>query len=828
MRWGPPERDLGARRLPLPGQTPRLRAPNHSPPRLSLPLRHPSAYRHLLQLAAGTQSLILCRLLHSHMVRAGYKPGLFTHNILLNAYCRCCDMATAHQLFDRMPLRDAVSWNILSAGFSRAGYSGAALGVFREARSAVALLDRFSYVGALSACADLGYVKVGRAVHGMVVVNGLARRAFITNSLIDFYSNFGVINKVRLVFDGAEELDEVSWNSLLTAYVRIGWPEVAANILVWMHRSGVKLNSFALSAILKACTDMKDSQDSEDVRRMLHGCVTKVGLDLDLFVGSAMLDVYAKNGGLEEAIKVFECIPNPSVVVFNAMIAGFSRLGTESCGKYRVEALRLFRKMLRRHIKPSKFTFKSVLEACISLGALKCGRQIHAHVIMNNLQNDDFIGSALVTLYSTSHLMIESFRCFEMTSKQEIFTWDCMISAYTYNDHFEKALSLFKELLYLSKEPHQFTLSCVINACSNSGMLRVGEQIHGCSMKLGYDKFTVCGNSIVEMYTKLGELDASIKTFQDLGSLDSFSWSAMISSYGIHGNAGDALMLFEKMKECRVMPNASSFLAVLTACCHGGLLDEGFRYYESMSMEYGLSPNSRHCACLVDLLGRAGRIVDAEDFISKSGYATDPLLWRVIMRACLFYGETEQGIRVGERLMMMEPFSSSSYILLYNMYLDAGKVSLAMRTRGLMRERGVNKETGMSWIEIGASVYSFMSNNSQQPHMDIIYGKLEEIMIHIRQKMGDAGLKILKLEYQSEMWKKSLVNSHGELLALAFGLCKLPKSVPIRVMKNQRVCGDCHTTMKLFSELERRDIVVRDPVRFHHFSWGSCTCGDYW
>lgn len=244
-------------------------------------------------------------------------------------------------------------------------------------------------------------------------------------------------------------------------------------------------------------------------------------------------------------------------------------------------------------------------------------------------------------------------------------------------------------------------------------------------------------------------------------------------------------------------------------------------------MEYGLTPNSRHCACLVDLLGRAGRIVDAELFVSKSGYATDPLLWHVIMRACMFYGETEQGIPVGERLMMMEPLSSTSYILLYNMYLDAGKVSLAMRTRGLMRERGVNRETGMSWIEIGASIYSFMSNNSQHPHMDIIYGKLEEIMIHIRQKMGDAGLKILK-EYQSEMWKKSLVNSHGELLALAFGMCKLPKSVPIRVMKNQRVCGDCHTTLKLFSELERRDIVVRDPVRFHHFSWGSCTCGDYW
>lgn len=446
--------------------------------------------------------------------------------------------------------------------------------MFREARSAGVGLDRFSYAGALSASGECGDVRSGRMVHGMVVVSGLSRRAFLTNSLMDMYSKCGMIDEVRLVFDHAEELDEVSWNSLLSAYVSVGWPEVAVNILVWMHRSGVKLNSFALGSILKACSGMRDS---DDVRRMMHGCVTKVGLDLDLFVGSAMLDMYAKNGGLEEAIKIFECIPNPSVVVFNAMIAGFSRLGTKSSGKDRFKALRLFREMLRRQMKPSKFTFKSVLEACMSVRAFRCGRQIHAHVIINNLQDDEFIGSALISLYSTSNLTMESLSCFQMTPKQEIFTWTSMISAFTQNEQYEMALSLFKELLGLRRKLDQVIISSVITACSRMGMLRIGEQIHGYATKLGHDKFTVCCNSLIDMYTKTGDVGASIRMFQDIGSLDVFSWSAMISSYAIHGNAGDALVLFEKMKECRAVPDHATFLAVLTACSHGGLVDEGFR-----------------------------------------------------------------------------------------------------------------------------------------------------------------------------------------------------------------------------------------------------------
>lgn len=475
-----------------------------------------------------------------------------------------------------MPRRDAVSWNTLIAGYSGLGSPRLALDAFRSARASGDGVDRFTFAAALASCAREGNWRNGRVVHGLAVVSGLARTAFLTNSVIDMYAKCGMIDEVRLLFDRAEERDEASWNLLLSAYVRMGWPEVAVNVLVWMHRSGVKLDSFALGGILKGCSELGDS---EDVRRMLHGCVVKVGLDLDVFVGSAMVDMYAKNGGLEEAIKVFDCIPNQNVVVYNAMIAGFARLGNDPCPEIRIEAVMLFSNMLKKRIKPSKFTFKSVLEVCNLTNAVRCGRQIHAHVILSGLQADEFIASVLINLYSKARSVNDSLRCFDMTLKEDVFIWTSMITAFVQNEHFEKALYLFRELLYTRKETDQFTISSVMSACAALSVPTTCKQIHCHAVKTGLDQFTVSGNSQIAMYRNIGDLKASKLTFEQISCLDTFSWSAMILSYAVHGYESKALELFEKMKNLGVMMNEIASLAVLIACSQQGLADEGLRYF---------------------------------------------------------------------------------------------------------------------------------------------------------------------------------------------------------------------------------------------------------
>uniref|UniRef100_A0A0E0D9C5 Myb-like domain-containing protein n=1 Tax=Oryza meridionalis TaxID=40149 RepID=A0A0E0D9C5_9ORYZ len=739
------------------------------------------------------------------MLRAAYRPGLFLRNNLLALYCRCGDMRHARLLFDGMPRRDAVSWNTLIAGYSGLGSHRLALDAFRGARASGDGADRFTFAAALASCARAGDWRNGRVVHGLAVVSGLARTAFLTNSVIDMYAKCGMIDEVRLVFDRAEERDEASWNLLLSAYVRMGWPEVAVNVLVWMHRSGVKLDSFALGGILKACSELGDS---EDVRRMLHGCVVKVGLDLDVFVGSAMVDMYAKNGGLEEAIKVFDCIPNQNVVVYNAMIAGFARLGNDPCPEIRIEAVTLFSNMLKKRIKPSKFTFKSVLEVCNLTNAVRCGRQIHAHVILSGLQGDEFIASVLINLYSKARSVNDSLRCFDMTLKEDVFIWTSMITAFVQNEHFEKALYLFRELLYTRKGTDQFTISSVMSACAALSVPTTCKQIHCHAVKTGLDQFTVSGNSQIAMYRNIGDLKASKQTFEQISCLDTFSWSAMILSYAIHGYENKALELFEKMKNLGVMMNDIASLAVLIACSHQGLADEGLRYYENTIPDDGFSLDVKFKACMVDLLGRVGKIADAEDFIMNSGSENDPILWHALLRACRVHGDKERCTKIGEKLMELEPFSASSYVMLYNLYMDAGKMSLAMRTRGLMRERGITNEAGISWTDFGGSIHNFIDGDNSCSH-NTIHTTLEELLVRVKQKTQHGGTNIWELEFQSRKLSESSISRHGELLAVAFGLTTLPSVAPVRVMKNQRISWESHETLKLLSEGENREITGR-------------------
>ncbi|ONK58687.1 uncharacterized protein A4U43_C09F15630 [Asparagus officinalis] len=384
-----------------------------------------------------------------------------------------------------------------------------------------------------------------------------------------------------------------------------------------------------------------------------------------------------------------------------------------------------------------------------------------------------------------------------------------MISGCVSNEQHERALSLFCELLAIGRRPDLFTICSVMSACANLAMKRSGEQIHGFSIKAGFNTRTAYGNVQIFMYARSGDIDAAGRTFEEAEDRDVVSWSAMISSHAQHGCARDALRLFKEMDECGVAPNHVTFLGVLTACSHGGLVDEGLRYFKSMQRDYGINPNVKHSACIVDLLGRAGRLGEAEEFLLDSGFSNDPVLWRALHGSCRIHRDTDRGTRVAERIIELEPSASSSYVLLYNMHLESGEKQLAMRVRDLMKEKGVKKEPGLSWIEIGASVHSFVAGDKSHPQSNVIYSKLHEMMMKIEKKV-------------------SLENCHSEKLAVALGMICLPAMAPIRVMKNLRICGDCHETMKLFSETEEKEIVVRDAIRFHHFRGGSCSCGDYW
>ncbi|XP_047056072.1 pentatricopeptide repeat-containing protein At3g13880-like [Lolium rigidum] len=761
---------------------------------------------------------------HAHIARAHPSPSLFLRNTLLAAYCRLGPLP-ARRLLDEMPRVNAVSFNLLIDAYSRAGQPDASLSTFKRARHAAGVkADRFTYTAALTACSRAERVREGKAVHALAVLEGLAGGVFVSNSLLSMYARCGDMCGARRAFDAAQERDDVSWNSLVSGYVRAGARDEMLEVFALMRRCGMGLNSFALGSVIKCCSGSGDSVMG--IAAAVHGCVVKAGLDSDVFLLSAMVDMYAKRGALAEAVALFKSVPDPNVVVFNAMIAGLCR-DEAAVGKGVLrEALSLYSEVQSRGTEPTEFTFPSIIRACNLAGDLEFGKQIHGQVLKHCFQGDDFVGSALIDLYLNSGCVEDGFRCFRSVLKQDVVTWTAMISGCVQNELFVRALTLFHELLGAGLKPDPFTISSVMNACASLAVARTGEQIQCFATKSGFGRFTALGNSCIHMYARSGDVDAAIRRFQEMELHDVVSWSAIISSHAQHGCAREALQFFNEMVDAKVVPNEITFLAVLTACSHGGLVDEGLRYYEIMKKEYGLSPTTEHCTCVVDLLGRAGRLADAEAFVRDSIFHDEPIIWRSLLASCRIHRDMERGQLVADRIMELEPASSASYVNLYNMYLDAGDLSLASKIRDLMKERGVKKEPGLSWIELKSGVHSFVAGDKSHPESNAVYTKLAEMLSKIDKLTTNDTISIVSDEITGK--EQNWMNCHSEKLAVALGMIHLPQSAPIRVMKNLRVCRDCHLTMKLISKSESREIILRDAIRFHHFRDGSCSCGDYW
>ncbi|KAL5226579.1 hypothetical protein ABZP36_014844 [Zizania latifolia] len=540
------------------------------------------------------------------------------------------------------------------------------------------------------------------------------------------------------------------------------------------------LHSFALGSVIKCCPGHGDG--AIDIAEAVHGCVIKAGLEPNVFLVSAMIDMYAKKGALTEAVALFRSVQEPNVVVFNTMIAGFCRTETAVGKEVASAALTLYSEVQSRGMQPTEFTFSSVLRACNITGYFEFGKQIHSQVLKHSFQGDDFIRSALIDLYFNSGSMEDGFRCFRSSPKHDIVIWTAVISGCVQNELFEKALSLFHESLGAGLKPDLIAISSAMNAC----VLTTHSQ-----STQNQEKIKISHRSLI-----------------------------LVSGHAQHGCARDALHFFSEMVDAKVVPNEITFLGVLTACSHGGLVDEGLRYYEIMTKEYGLSPTIRHCTRVVDLLGRAGRLADAEAFINNSIFRVDPVVWRSLLASCRIHGDLERGQLVADWIMELEPTSSASYVILYNMYLDAGELSLTSKTRDLMKQRCVKKEPGLSWIELKCGVHSFVAGDKSHPESNAIYTKLADMPSKI-EKLTITNTDISRRE-------QNFMNCHSEKLAVALGMLNLPQSAPIRVMKNLRVCRDCHLTMKLLSKSENREIILRDPIRFHHFRDGSCSCADYW
>ncbi|CAL5067078.1 unnamed protein product [Urochloa decumbens] len=484
----------------------------------------------------------------------------------------------------------------------------------------------------------------------------------------------------------------------------------------------------------------------------------------------------------------------------------------------------------RRLAPPDTHTYPPLLQACARLLSLRDGERIHAEAAKNGLATLVFVKNSLVHLYGTCGLFESAHRVFDEIPLRErnLVSWNSMLNGFAANGRPNEVLTVFREMMDVDFAPDGFTMVSVLTACAEIGALALGRRVHAYLAKIGLVGNSHVGNALIDLYAKCGSVDDARRFFEEMGTEQTVvSWTSLIVGLAVNGFGKQALELFGVMERKKLVPTEITMVGVLYACSHCGLVDDGFMYFDRMKEEYGITPRIEHLGCMVDLLGRAGKVEEAYDYIVNMPLEPNAVVWRTLLGACAMHKKLELGEAAWARLVELDPGHSGDYVLLSNLYAAVGRWADVHVLRKTMAKDGVRKNPGRSLVELRNSVYEFVMGDRSHPESEQIYKMLAEIAERLRHEGYIPRTSNVLADIEEEE-KETALNYHSERLAIAFALLKSLPGTPIRIVKNLRVCGDCHTVTKLISKIYDREIIVRDRSRFHHFKSGSCSCKDYW
>ncbi|CAL5415651.1 unnamed protein product [Camellia sinensis] len=586
-----------------------------------------------------------------------------------------------------------------------------------------------------------------------------------------------------------------------------------------------KLSHFHTKSKTHIVQQLQDSKYSVSLTST-HTHVQKFGFLNDTFTINHLINGYIRVRKIEEAHQLFDEMPEPNVVSWTSLMAGYIGMGQPKI------ALLLFGSMALSLVLPNAFTFATVVNACSILSDLETGKRVHAWVEIFGFQSNLVVCSSLIDMYGKSNDVDEARRVFDLMGYRNIVSWTSMVTSYAQNAQGHDALELFREFNSSTLDrPNHFMLASVINACAGLGRLVTGKVSHGVVIRGGHDSNDVVATALVDMYAKCGCLDYSNKVFHKIQNPSVIPYTSMIVGAAKHGLAKLSLELFQEMTKKRVSPNDVTFIGVLHACSHSGLVDEGLEYLHSMYHKHAVVPNTKHYTCVVDMLGRAGRLDEAYKIAKSIQVKPDEggLLWGTLLSTSRLHGMVDIAFEASKWLIESNQQVAAAYVTMSNTYALAGKWDNVHSIRSEMKRVGVSKEPGCSWVEIKDHTYIFYSGDvSSCPRGGEVVSLLRELEKRMKERGyvgGSVGLVFVEVEEET---KEEMVGLHSERLALGFVLLSMPKGVTIRVMKNLRMCCDCHEAFKLISEIVERDFVVRDVNRFHHFKDGSCSCRNFW
>ncbi|KAK9293231.1 hypothetical protein L1049_021221 [Liquidambar formosana] len=638
---------------------------------------------------------------------------------------------------------------------------------------------------------------------------GFDSDVYVQNTLINMYAVCGNISNARKLFDESPVLDSVSWNSILAGYVQIGDVEEAKLIFDRMPERNV-------------------------------------------IASNSMIVLFGRMGHVIEACRLFNEMPEKGMVSWSALISCYEQ------NEMYDEALVAFVQMNANGIMVDEVVVVSVLSACARFSIVKMGKLIHGLVVRIGIDSYVNLHNALIHMYSSCGEIIAAQRLFnagylldqiswnsmisgylkcgsveiaralfDSMPVKDIVSWSAMISGYAQHDQFSETLSLFQEMQLEGIRPDETTLVSIISACTRLAALDQGKWVHVYIRKNGLKVNSILGTTLIDMYMKCGCVDNAFEVFNGMEEKGVSSWNSLVIGLAVNGLVERSLDMFSEMKKCGVVPNEITFMGVLGACRHMGLVDDGRRHFDSMINEHKREPNVKHYGCMVDLLGRAGLLKEAEELIENMPMAPDVATWGALLGACKKHGNNEMGERVGRKLIELQPDHDGFHVLLSNIYASKGNWDDVLEIRGMMMQQGVVKIPGCSLIEANGIVHEFLAGDKTHPQINEIEEMLNEMAKRLKMEGYAPHTNEVSLDIDEEE-KETTLFRHSEKLAISFGLITTSPPTPIRIIKNLRICNDCHVVAKLISKVFGREIVVRDRHRFHHFNQGSCSCMDYW
>ncbi|XP_043713785.1 pentatricopeptide repeat-containing protein At2g22410, mitochondrial-like [Telopea speciosissima] len=604
----------------------------------------------------------------------------------------------------------------------------------------------------LEKCSTMGELK---QIHAQIIENGLFQENFTVGKVIAFcaISEMGDLQYARFVFDRTAEHNRFMWNSLIRGYSNRNDTKEVLFLYGRMIGSGLSPNEFTLPFVLKGCACELAFMEAKTI----HGQALKLGIGSHVCVQNALLNAYALCGSIHGARSLFDIISERTLVSWNSMIGGYSRMG------FCKEAFSLFREMRDLSFEPDEFTWVNLLSVCSQNGNFDLGRFVHSYIVVTGSKIDLFVRNALVDMYAKCghlqsaqaffdrmpHKNVVSWTCivnayarhgllnlarqvFNQMPEKNIVSWNSMISCCVQHNRCREALDLFTQMCNSRLDPDEATLVSILGACSQLGDLVMGTKTHVYLCNSSVLPSVTLYNSLIDMYAKCGPIDTAFDIFRRMPERNVVSWNVMIGAFAMHGYGLDAIKLFGKMQHERVPPDEVTFVGVLSACSHSGFVDIGRRYFNSMSLVYAVQPEIEHYACMVDLLGRGGHLSEAIKLIGVMPVKPDIVVWGALLGACRIYGDVEIGRQVLKQLLELEPHSGGLYVLISNIYCEAQRWEEMKKVRKLMKDKGINKGKALSLIEIDGHIHEFMVEDKRHVLSSKIYSMIEQLTSHLR------------------------------------------------------------------------------------------------